>query len=94
MLSGDEFYGDEVTSPLVRPVAPSILARYTSNHGGYEAQVRRTSTGFYGVTIFDLDASTTLPYARHFKTEEAAKAYAQSCMANEMTKEDSNDLPF
>jgi hypothetical protein len=82
MYSGDEFYGDDVTSPLVRPVAPhnTPIARYASDDDSVEARVVRNAAGRFVVTVRDLDAEQTLGAARLFDDKAQALDYARRCV--------------
>lgn len=91
MYSGDDYYGDEITSPLYRPM-PNVrhIATFESRHGGYQATITLLESGSYAVRVHDVDAGETLPVSRHFKTEERARAYALECV----TDTDDEELPL
>lgn len=94
IYSGDEYYSDEITSPLVRPQAPIVnrhIASYLNRAGDIEVIVTLLASGNYAVRIYDVDAAETLPFARHYKTEDAARAYALKCAA---ANDYNEDLPL
>lgn len=83
MYSGDEFYGDDVTSPLVRPVAPlgyTPIATFATDDDGIEVRVTLNRAGRYVVTIRDTDADQVLGAARMFDDKAAALSYARRCL--------------
>lgn len=89
--AGDEYYGDEITSPLVRPMPTTRhIASYLNQRGNIEVTVTRLVSGNYSVRVHDIDAEMTLPASRHFKDVEAARAYALKCAADGHT----DDLPL
>lgn len=89
MLSGDEYYGDEITSPVEQPVRQHV-ASFVNRRGDIEATVTRTARGTYAVRVVDVDCGETLPAARHFKAYGDARAYALQCV----TTDTDSDLPF
>jgi hypothetical protein len=66
------------------------IASYLNQAGDIEVSVTLLESGNYAVRIYDVDAAERLPASRHFKTEEAAKAYAIKCA----TSGDTDELPF
>ena len=66
------------------------IASYLNQAGDIEVIVTLLESGNYAVRIYDVDAEQTLPASRHYKTEDAARAYALKCA----TSGDTDDLPF
>jgi hypothetical protein len=67
------------------------IASYLNQAGDIEVIVTLLDSGNYAVRIYDVDAGATLPASRHYKSEDAAKAYAIKCA----TSGDDNDYqPF
>jgi len=58
------------------------IASYLNRAGDIEVTVTLLDSGNYAVRVHDVDAEQTLPFSRHYKTEDAAKAYALKCAAS------------
>ena len=92
MYAGDEYYDDEITSPLYRPMPNTQhIASYLSQSGDIEVTVTLNPNMMrYVVRIHDLDAEETLPAFKFFTDVEIAKTYALKCAASGETE----DLPL
>jgi len=66
------------------------IASYLNRRGDIEATITQTDKGNYAVRIIDVDAEHVLPASVHFKTLDAAKAYALKCV----TSDDDDELPL
>jgi hypothetical protein len=64
------------------------ITSYLNQAGDIEVSITLLESGNYAVRVYDV--AETLPASRHFKTEEAAKAYAIKCA----TSGDTDELPF
>ncbi len=65
------------------------IASYLNQRGDIEVTVYQLASGNYSVRVHDVDAEMTLPASRHYKTEDAARAYALKCAAG-----DDEELPL